>query len=96
MPTFPISSAVFTQCEAGSSNTSMDMNAEQTSAELSGQDLVLLQVLPDACGFGSKAFMLHLYIKGKTKTVSAMVLPWPWMRYSKASNAIVFQDAKEP
>ena len=40
--------------------------------------------------------MLHLYIKGKTKTVSAMVLPWPWMRYSKASKAIVFQDAKEP
>ena len=40
--------------------------------------------------------MLHLYINGKTKTVSAMVFPWPWTRYSEASKAIMFQDAKEP
>lgn len=36
MPTFPINSAVFTEREVGSSITSMDMNVEQTSAELSG------------------------------------------------------------
>lgn len=40
--------------------------------------------------------MLHIYIKGKTKSVSAMVLPWPWTRDSEASKAVVFRDAKEP